>query len=480
MIQFLDPSVAALIAAGEVIHGPRDVLKELIENSLDAQAKNIHIDLSYGGIESISIRDDGIGLNEADLQLSIQKYATSKIVRISDLENLDTFGFRGEGLFSICTVSNLTIRTRQANSDIGFELVSVLPDKTPRVHPCGALRFGTEVICANLFAPIPVRRKLLKNTHLETKRVCDRVRALLVMQEDVNIELKNNGKVLMRLSAVKTTHFLDRLMQAYPQTKAKSWIYQEQIFDSGVIRAWYYPDNTKGLDQTWVVNKRWVAQSVFLKAAQRFVQQGILIVSIDLFSRDIDVNVHPQKHQIGFFKEDAILHTIVDFFQSFLGAYCAQDYGIDHLYQGAVSSGIVRDFARNESDSVGGEGACLTQTEPLFRDLQMKNFAHLPSFEHKISAYGALRVIRIDEETLICSDHEQRAFLLDFSRLKKAYDVLGNACESPQDERIMLLTLRSHDEDFEAWIKKQSFFIMNFGSFEIKQLLAIKGFPGYE
>lgn len=478
MIRFLEPSVAALIAAGEVIHGPRDVLKELIENSLDAQAKNLQIDLTYGGLESICVRDDGIGLSESDLRLSIEKYATSKIRHISDLENLETFGFRGEGLFSICTVSNLTIRTRQLNAEIGFELVSVLPDKTPQVHPCGSLRLGTEVICANLFAPIPVRRKLLKNNSLETKRACDRVRALVLLQHHLHVQLKNNGKILLELSSVSEESLLTRILEAYPQTQRKDWMAQEQIFDSGRIRAWYYPDHTKGLEQIWTINKRWVAQSSFLKVAQRFVQQGILIVSLELFARDIDVNIHPQKHQVGLFKEDAILHTIVDFLQNFLGQYLAQDYGLDQIYQPRYAE-------HNQSFSRSGRSAdprehispTFSQPRSFSDDFKIKNFEGLSVIHNHIEESCSVKVIPFNQTISLCI-YKQDVVVIDRLKLKDFYDLGAQIQERAYSEPEVLVEFQKTQQHFSTWIKQQPFFLMTIGSKEIEHLLSIQGDSG--
>jgi len=320
MIQVLQSHVIALIAAGEVIHSPRDVLKELIENALDAQGTEITIDLKYGGIEHIAVHDNGTGLSAQDLNLAPQRHATSKIQTIDDLLAVRSYGFRGEGLYAIASVCNFSMQSRTVHDMLGHKIAITLPDRKTVASVC-SMNIGTSVICDQLFAPIPVRRKLLKNPRLELKKSLETIKALCLIHKTVSVRVRENQDMVLHLQS-HSSDFVDRLIQAFPGTQKHLWVFSQRTFDQGSVQGWFYPESTKGLEQLWYLNDRWFVQNVFIKLAQRYTEHGLLVVQLQLRPDQIDVNMHPQKHQFGFYRQEALLSSLGDFFLDWIGMPC--------------------------------------------------------------------------------------------------------------------------------------------------------------
>lgn len=206
-IRILPPELIARIAAGEVIERPASVLKELVENALDAGASRIRADIAGGGVEQIAVNDDGIGMSPADLLLSVQPHATSKLQDADELHNLSTLGFRGEALPSIASVSRLSIVTRQRSfegseaSDSGWRVDLMPGDSSVQPRPAAAA-FGTRIEARDLFFNLPVRKKFLKGLASEAASCADTFQRLALTRPDVSFFLYQNGQALLELPAV--------------------------------------------------------------------------------------------------------------------------------------------------------------------------------------------------------------------------------------------------------------------------------------
>ena len=188
----LPPQLANQIAAGEVVARPASVVKELVENAVDAQARTVRVEIEGGGIQRILVVDDGHGMTAEDAVLSLERHATSKIRSAADLQAISSFGFRGEALPSIASVCRLRLRTRSGASDAGTE-VSVDGGDPPRVAPCGCAP-GTSVEVAELFYNMPARRKFLRAVATESAHVGDVLRAVALAHPHVQIELRRDGR----------------------------------------------------------------------------------------------------------------------------------------------------------------------------------------------------------------------------------------------------------------------------------------------
>ena len=200
-IRRLDPLLVDRIAAGEVIERPAAAVKELIENALDAGASSIEIAIEAGGRRLIRVTDDGRGMDEADLELSVERHATSKIPD-GDLTSIATFGFRGEALPSIASVSRLEIRTRTEGAPTGFKLVVEDGVKSP-VQPCAG-GVGTRVEARDLFAATPARLKFLKSDRSEAQAVADVVEAPRAQPPRDALRLRDRHRLPLRLAGLRS------------------------------------------------------------------------------------------------------------------------------------------------------------------------------------------------------------------------------------------------------------------------------------
>src|SRR5688572_29510446 len=196
-IHQLPPSVVNKIAAGEVIERPASVVKELLENSVDAGATRIDVTLGQGGTDLVRVVDNGCGIAPEDLPLAVASHATSKIADAEDLFRVGTFGFRGEALASVGEVSHLTIRSRQAETDAGHE-VEVVGGIRREVAPCGC-PVGTSIEVRNLFYNTPVRRKFLRASQTEIAHASEAFTRLALAQPQIHFTLRHNDKLLYDL-----------------------------------------------------------------------------------------------------------------------------------------------------------------------------------------------------------------------------------------------------------------------------------------
>lgn len=305
-IQQLSTSVINKIAAGEVLERPANAVKELLENSVDALASRIEVDILAGGGELIRVVDDGEGIEPADLPLAVSSHATSKIHSADDLFQVHTFGFRGEALASMAEVSRLKIRSRPPTAESGAELEVDLGN-VGQVRPCGC-PVGTTIEIRDLFANTPVRRKFLKTAATEFGHIAEQFTRVALPQTRLHMVLRHNDKLVYELPA--TERLLERLQMFYGRevTDKLIWVESEQ---SGV-RMWGYvghPElhkSTRKL-QGLFLNGRWI-QDRMLQHALLEAYRGLLMVGrqpvsflfIETAPDQVDVNVHPTKVEVRF------------------------------------------------------------------------------------------------------------------------------------------------------------------------------------
>ena len=197
IIQLLPDHVANQIAAGEVVQRPSSVVKELLENAIDAEANEVKLIVKDAGKTLIQVIDNGIGMSGTDARLSFERHATSKILNADDLYNLHTKGFRGEALASIAAISHVDLKTKQQADEIGVEIKiegSVVKSQEVSVHPK-----GTSVAVKNLFFNIPARRKFLKSNPVETRHIIDEFHRIALAHPDVSFSMFHNGNELFNL-----------------------------------------------------------------------------------------------------------------------------------------------------------------------------------------------------------------------------------------------------------------------------------------
>ncbi len=305
-IKPLDPLVINKIAAGEVIERPASVVKELLENSIDALATRIDVEIVQGGSELIRIVDDGEGLHPEDFSLAVSSHATSKILSAEDLFHVQTMGFRGEALASIASVSQLTLRSRQPEADIGYEL-EVQGGRSGTLRECGG-PVGTAVEVRNLFHNTPVRRKFLKTTATEFGHISEQFARVAIAHPRLHAVLRHNGKPIYELPA--TNRLIERLELFHGSKLAEHLIWIESETDH--IRLWGYvghPSQSKSSrkSQFLFLNGRYI-QDRALQHALSEAYRGLLMVGrqpiaflfLEVPPEIVDVNVHPTKTEVRF------------------------------------------------------------------------------------------------------------------------------------------------------------------------------------
>lgn len=328
IIHLLPDSVANQIAAGEVIQRPASVIKELVENSVDAGATKIEVVIVDAGKTSIQVIDDGKGMSETDARLSFERHATSKIREAGDLFALRTMGFRGEALASIAAVAQVELKTRQSQAELGTCVnISGSEYQSQEVVSCPA---GSNFIVRNLFYNVPARRKFLKSNQTELSNILQEFERVALVHEDIAFSLVHNDSLVLNLP--KTT-LRQRIAGVFGK-KINEQLLPVEV-DTSLVKLTGFvgkPETArkKGAHQYFFVNGRYMRHPYFHKAVQEAYEQLIpaneqisyfLYFNVD--PANIDVNIHPTKTEIKFENEQAIWQIIVAAVKESLGRFNA-------------------------------------------------------------------------------------------------------------------------------------------------------------
>ncbi len=331
-IRLLSPQEIQKIAAGEVVERPANVVKELVENALDAQATYIEIIIKDGGESFIGVTDNGCGMSPEDARLSIAPHTTSKISSVDDLVQLATFGFRGEALASMCAVSDFTLKTKRENDDTGIQLNfknGVL--EREEIVSCPT---GTMVSVADLFANIPARKKFLKASETEMRHITQFFQATALSNPAIHFKLMCDNKLVQQCPPAENTQM--RVVQLWGHHMAQNILPitaendQKQLSIHGLISNHQFQRfNTANI--FLFVNQRWVKNSNLIKAFIRGYQQvlppgkypaGVLFIKID--PANIDVNIHPRKEEVQFLHERTVEQLIQQTIKQTLEAHVSK------------------------------------------------------------------------------------------------------------------------------------------------------------
>ena len=316
MIHVLDDNTINKIAAGEVVERPASVIKELVENAMDAGATRIEVEIMAGGTSFMRVTDNGRGMSTEDAHLAILRHATSKIREVGDLNTVGTLGFRGEALPTIASVSRFTLLTRREGDDLGTR-VTITGGKEPDFIEAGC-NIGTTVKVEDLFFNTPARKKFLKTNHTEGSRINDFIVKLALSRPDIEFHFINNNK--MSVVTPGTGNLYDTIQAIYGGKTADSLLgltlEDEDIKISGYItkpsmlkssRAW----------QTYIVNSRIIQNRAIAKAIDNAYKSLIpksgfplAVLCIEVPQRTIDVNVHPQKSELKFEDESRVFKAV--------------------------------------------------------------------------------------------------------------------------------------------------------------------------
>jgi len=325
-IKILPENLANKIAAGEVVNRPESVVKELMENAIDAGSKNIEVVIKGAGKTLIQVVDDGEGMSETDAELSIQRHATSKISAIEDLNTINTFGFRGEALASIASVSIFELKTERKDEEIGA-LIRVT-DESSITKEKGSFSKGTSISVKNLFYNVPARRNFLKTNQTELKHIIETFKKIALCRPDVSLKFFNDDDLIFdfpestiyeRMKKVFTDDILDATIEAKETT--------DYLSLTGFITKPAYLRKSKG-EQYFFLNNRYVQSRLINHAVftsfENILDKGdypffVLFMSVD--PKKVDINVHPSKLEVKFDDEKEIYSFVQAVVKKTIGSY---------------------------------------------------------------------------------------------------------------------------------------------------------------
>ncbi|WP_228635911.1 DNA mismatch repair endonuclease MutL [Clostridium perfringens] len=326
-INILNADTANKIAAGEVVERPSSVVKELVENSLDAGAKNITIEIQNGGESLIKIIDDGSGVHPEDVEKAFNPHATSKIKDTYDIFSINTLGFRGEALPSIASIARVDFKSKIADFDMGKELV-ISGGEKESLTDCSMNR-GTQIEVKDLFFNVPARKKFLKTTARESALINDLVNRISLANPDVSFKLFNNNKKI--LNTYGNGKLIDVIRTIYGKSTAENLIYFEEHKDTASVYGFIGNDTLARAsrnNQSLFVNKRYVKNRSLTVAVENAFRSfnvtgkfPFFVLFIDTYPELIDVNIHPTKSEIKFKDERFIFKLVFDAVHSAMREY---------------------------------------------------------------------------------------------------------------------------------------------------------------
>lgn len=309
MIRILDEFIADKIAAGEVIERPLSIVKELIENSIDAGSSQIVIEIKNGGKSYIRVTDNGSGIVSDEIELAFERHATGKISKLSDLDHINTLGFRGEALASITAISRITVYSKTADSELGTKL-KMQGGTTVSIEKTG-MNTGTTMVVEDVFYNTPARRKFMKSDAAEATVIIDMIQKIAIYYSHIAFRLINNKQTV--IATPGTGDILTTIQSIYPSYRQLIEINGDYVHgfisDPGSTKS-----NKRG--QIFFVNGRYISSSTIEKGIIKgygdriFSGHPICILFIEVNPETIDVNIHPNKKEIKFLHEEDIVKDI--------------------------------------------------------------------------------------------------------------------------------------------------------------------------
>ena len=372
-IHVLDETTINKIAAGEVVERPASVIKELIENSIDASATNIEVEIGDGGVAYMRITDNGIGMTEEDARLAILRHATSKIQHVEDLFDIASLGFRGEALASIASVSHFSLTTRKADSDLGTR-ITVDGGTFTDCIPYGAAP-GTTIEIRDLFYNTPARRKFLKTERTESSKIQDIVGKLalsnphisfkLIIDDRVAIITPGNGNIGDTVAALYGYKTKDDIFTVAYES--------DSIYIDGVVSKPTLLKSTR-IWQTIIVNNRVISDKTIMKAIDNAYHallpkngHPLVVLNITVPAEMVDINVHPRKSEVKFSDDKIIFKAVYHGILNTLNNPLHERYERESssYINGIVTNGV--DFNSNNRDSNSSSSSAGNSTYDSYR-----------------------------------------------------------------------------------------------------------------
>ena len=437
VIRVLEPRLANQIAAGEVVERPASVVKEAVENSLDAGASRIDVDIESGGTRLIRIRDDGQGISETDLALALSRHATSKIDSIEDLEAVGSLGFRGEALASIASVSRLTLTSNaEAGSAHGHQAVCEGREMSVLVGPAPHPR-GTTLEVRDLFYNTPARRKFLRTDKTEFGHLHEVVKRQALSRPGVNFTLRHNGKQTLQLNAAADEAALHRRVATICGAEfAEHTVPIER--EAGALRLWgWVAEPTFSRSQAdlqyFFVNGRVIRDKLVSHAIRQAYRDVLFhgrhpafVLFLELDPASVDVNVHPTKHEVRF-RDSRAVH---DFLFGTLSRALAEVRPGQSAAQAVVTGEGASAYQPGIGLAVGGSaqpGAGTrfvgsTAPQPEFADTHT---GEVPPLGFAVAQVHGVYILAENQQGLVLVDMHAAHERITYERLKQARDGAG-------------------------------------------------------
>ena len=427
-VHVLDDNTINKIAAGEVVERPASVVKELVENAIDANADRIEVEIMAGGTSFMRVSDNGIGMSREDAEKAILRHATSKIVQVDDLQAIATLGFRGEALPSIASVSRFNLQTRQAGAELGTE-IKITGGKTTEIGVAGC-NLGTTIRVEDLFFNTPARKKFLKTNNTESGRINEFIIKLAISHPEIAFKLINNNK--SSLATPGRGDLKETLQSLYGASVGQSLLPLE--FEDEDIKLWGFVSKPSAIRssrswQTFIVNGRIIASRAIAKAIDNAYHALIpksgyplIALNIEVPQHTIDVNVHPQKTEMKFEDESrifkAVYKAVLDAVRpkgqvGQLGQLAAQaDHVQQHVEKGLQELNFgqpVMNFPlREEKPAMTWQEG----TTALAQDKSVKSVQSVVDEEEKLPTAGMIPIGQVDDTYIIAQD-EDSLYIVD-------------------------------------------------------------------
>ncbi|QAT40231.1 DNA mismatch repair endonuclease MutL [Clostridium sp. JN-9] len=358
-INILDSSTSNKIAAGEVVERPSSVVKELVENSIDAEAKNIIIEIGEGGEKFINIIDDGSGIHPDDIEKAFSPHATSKISKIEDIYSIKTMGFRGEALASVAAVSKLTLKSRTRDFNFGKE-IKISGGKVEKISEA-ASNVGTSICVSDIFYNVPARQKFLKSPQRETASISDIISRLALVNSDISFKYINNGKTVM--TTYGTGSMKETIRSIYGRSIYENIIPFEKVSDIASVYGFIgNSEISRGSrnNQSIFVNKRYIKNKSITAAVENAFKSFLtinkfpfFILCLDIYPEFIDVNVHPTKSELKFRDDRYIYKLVFDAVHEALRQYLFKSFNKEDTSSESMPKTIVQIPIDLKSESNG-------------------------------------------------------------------------------------------------------------------------------
>ena len=410
-VHVLDDNTINKIAAGEVVERPASVIKELVENAIDAKADRIEVEIMAGGTSFMRVSDNGIGMSREDAEKAILRHATSKIVQVDDLQAIATLGFRGEALPSIASVSRFNLQTRQAGAELGTE-IKITGGKTTEIGVAGC----------NLFFNTPARKKFLKTNNTESGRINEFIIKLAISHPEIAFKLINNNK--SSLATPGRGDLKETLQSLYGASVGQSLLPLE--FEDEDIKLWGFVSKPSAIRssrswQTFIVNGRIIASRAIAKAIDNAYHALIpksgyplIALNIEVPQHTIDVNVHPQKTEMKFEDESrifkAVYKAVLDAVRpkgqvGQLGQLAAQaDHVQQHVEKGLqelnFGQSVMNFPLREEKPAMTWQEGTIA----LAQDKSVKSVQSVVDEEEKLPTAGMIPIGQVDDTYIIAQD----------------------------------------------------------------------------